>query len=246
MSINSLIKRIIHGHRVDSKRYINYLRSKGMEIGEDVTIYAPTKTTIDECYPWLITIGDHVRITQGVVILAHDYSWSVLKTAYGGQVLGASGRVTIGDNVFIGMNAVITRGVTIGNNVIIGTGSVVTKNCEDNGVYAGNPARRIAELDVFLKKRTDAQIHEAKELAVSYAQRYGTMPPPEVFREYFMLFENYESASKKTWCLDVCELCGNSDETAAYMKAHKPPFENYETFLKFCFDQDEKEDCLLS
>lgn len=239
MSIKSFVKRILHGHRVDSKRYVEYLRRKGMAIGEDVTIYAPTKTTIDECYPWLITIGDHVRIAQGVIILAHDYSWSVLKTAYGGPVLGASGKVTIGNNVFIGMNAVITRGVTIGNNIIIGTGSVVTKDCLDNGVYAGNPARRIAELDMFLEKRKDAQIHEAMVLAISYVQRYGAAPPPEVFREYFMLFEDYESASTKPWCKEVCELCENGGETAEYMKVYKPPFEDYEAFLKYCFDQEE-------
>ena len=148
MSIKDIIKGVVFGHRADSQRYIHYLRGKGMSIGEDVTIYAPTKTTIDECYPWMITIGDHVRITQGVVILTHDYSWSVFKTDFNGCVLGSSGAVNIGNNVFIGMNAIVTCGVTIGNNVIIGAGSVVTKDCEDNGVYAGNPARRIAELDV--------------------------------------------------------------------------------------------------
>lgn len=239
MPIKDLFKGVLYRHRADSKRYIDYLRSKGMTIGEDVTIYAPTKTTIDECYPWLITIGDHVRITQGTIILAHDYSWSVLKTACDGPVLGASGKVTIGNNVFIGMNAIITRGVTIGNNVIIGTGSVVTKDCLDNGVYAGNPARRIAELDVFLKKRMDAQLGEAKVLAKTYLERYGVVPPPEVFREYFMLFEDYESTSTKRWCKEVCELCGNGAETVAYMKAHKRPFENFEAFLKYCLDQDE-------
>ena len=242
MSVKDFARRIIHGHRYDSKRYVDYLRSKGMAIGEDVTVYAPTKTMIDECYPWLITIGNHVRITQGVVILTHDYSWSVLKNAYGGQVLGSSGRVTIGDNVFIGMNAIITCGVTIGNNVIIGAGSVVTKDCLDYGVYAGNPARRVAELDSFLKKRMDAQLHEAETLAVSYMERYGIAPPPEVFREYFMLFENFESASKKTWCTDMCKLCGNEADTMDFLRTHEPRFENYEAFLNYCFSRnDDKE-----
>ena len=53
MPIKSLVKRIIYGHKVDSKRYIDYLRSKGMEIGEDVTIYAPTKTmTLFPVFGW--------------------------------------------------------------------------------------------------------------------------------------------------------------------------------------------------
>ena len=77
-------------------------------------------------------------------------------------------------------------------------------------------------------KRKEAQIREAKVLAISYVQRYGTMPPPKVFWEYFMLFEDYESASTKLWYKEVCEPCENwGGKTAEYMKAHKPPFENY-------------------
>ena len=81
----------------------------------------------------MITIGNHVRITEGVKILTHDYAWAVLKTETG-AILGASGTVKIGDNVFIGMNTVITRNVEIGNNVIIGAGSVVTSSCNQNSV----------------------------------------------------------------------------------------------------------------
>ncbi len=50
-----------------------------MKIGNDVEVYVPSKTLIDEQYPWMITIGNHVRITEGVKILTHDYSWFVIK-----------------------------------------------------------------------------------------------------------------------------------------------------------------------
>ena len=129
MRVKEIGKKLIQGKRYSSETYIAYLRKLGVSIGEDCTIYVPTKTLIDEQYPWMITIGDHVRITEGVKILTHDYSWSVLKT-YQGGILGSSGRVTIGNNVFIGMDAIITAGVQIGENVIIGAGSVVTKNCD--------------------------------------------------------------------------------------------------------------------
>ena len=49
--------------------------------------------------------------------------------------------VTIGDNVWLGGNTVITPGVTIGNNVVIGAGSVVTKDIPDNTIAVGNPCR---------------------------------------------------------------------------------------------------------
>lgn len=74
-----------------SGEMLQSLRDKGAQIGEDVLIYSPSNTMIDSTAPWLLTIGDHVRITEGVKILTHDYAWSVLKH-YGdepGAVIGA-------------------------------------------------------------------------------------------------------------------------------------------------------------
>jgi acetyltransferase-like isoleucine patch superfamily enzyme len=54
--------------------------------------------------------------------------------------------VRIGDNVWIGMNAVVLKGVTIGENSVIGAGAVVTKDVPANVVVAGNPAKVVKEL----------------------------------------------------------------------------------------------------
>lgn len=48
--------------------------------------------------------------------------------------------VKIGNNVWIGMNAVILKGVTIGENSVVAAGAVVTKSVEPNTVVGGNPA----------------------------------------------------------------------------------------------------------
>ena len=186
MNIKEMLKVLIYGRKANSARYIAYLKKIGVTVGEDVVIYSPMKTEIDEQYPWMLKIGSHVRIATGAIILNHDYSWSVLKTAKGGSILGASGKVTIGDNVFIGMNAIITRGVTIGNNVVIGAGSVVTKDCPEGGIYAGNPARRIADLDTFFEKRKALQLKEAKDLAVEYYNVYGKKPEPARILNHFI------------------------------------------------------------
>ena len=58
MLIKELLKRIVHGKKYDSRTYIDYLRSLGMIIGEDCAIYVPTKTSIDETRPWLISLGN--------------------------------------------------------------------------------------------------------------------------------------------------------------------------------------------
>lgn len=240
--IKSIIRKILFGVKADSESYIRYLRNIGMSIGEDVTIYAPMKVTIDEQYPWMITIGEHVRITEGVRILTHDYSWSVLKnnsnkSLQSGGVFGASGVVEIGNNVFIGMDSIITRGVKIGDNVIIGTGSVVTKDLPSNGVYAGVPAKRIMSIDEYYEKRKRAQFNEAKELAVKYFDRYGKRPGEEVFHEYFMLFETADAAQKNDVFRNKIALCKNELDTVEYMRAHKAMFSSYDEFIEKCFEK---------
>jgi acetyltransferase-like isoleucine patch superfamily enzyme len=55
--------------------------------------------------------------------------------------------VKIGSNVWIGMNAVILKGVTIGDNSVVAAGSVVTKSVAANTVVAGNPAVVVKELN---------------------------------------------------------------------------------------------------
>lgn len=232
------VKKILLGKRYSSESYINYLRNIGVKIGEDCVIYVPSKTLIDEQYPWMITIGNHVRITEGCKLLTHDYSWSVLKLYDRGEescggIYGASGQVTIHDNVFIGMNTLICRGVTIGSNVIIGAGSVVTKDCAPNGVYAGVPAKRIAEVDDFLEKRKRAQLDEAKALAIGYYQRYGKKAPQNVFHEYFMLFTHTDDIPLEFE--NKMKLCGNYEESWKYLNNHMPQFDSFEEFLEYCY-----------
>ncbi|PYI72815.1 MAG: acyltransferase [Verrucomicrobia bacterium] len=57
-----------------------------------------------------------------------------------------TGPVKICDNVWIGMNAVILKGVTIGENSVVAAGSVVTKSVGPNTVVAGNPAVLVRRL----------------------------------------------------------------------------------------------------
>ena len=60
--------------------------------------------------------------------------------------------ISIGNNCWIGGNAVINPGVKLGHNVVVGAGSVVTKSFEDNVVIAGNPAKVIQFIDNTSRK----------------------------------------------------------------------------------------------
>jgi len=60
-----------------------------------------------------------------------------------------SGAPKIGDNVDIGVSAIIIGNIQIGNNVTIGAGAVITKNVSDNSVMVGNPANLLKKVYDF-------------------------------------------------------------------------------------------------
>ena len=124
-----------------------------------------------------------------MVILSHDYGWAVTKAVYG-DVLGSVRPVTIGDNVYIGMNAIILAGSHIGNNVIIGANSTVTGSIPDNCVAVGSPCRKIYSLDEYHEKKKKVQLDEAVEIARQYFACYRKYPPVDIFREHFWLWSN--------------------------------------------------------
>lgn len=55
--------------------------------------------------------------------------------------------IYIKNHAWIGMNAIILKGVTIGEGAIVGAGSVVTKDVPDWTIVGGNPAKVIKEID---------------------------------------------------------------------------------------------------
>ena len=112
-----------------------------------------------------IVIGDDVTMAWGIYLYTHDShsldwkervndiarqnedyragrnfisskNWSVVKTA----------PIHICDKAWIGMNAIILKGVTVGEGAIVGAGAVVTHDVPPWSVVAGNPARVVKML----------------------------------------------------------------------------------------------------
>lgn len=102
--------------------------------------------------PYLITLGNQVMISDDVRFSTHDGGMQVLNNMGLLENADSFGTIEIGNNVFIGMRALILKGVKIGDNVVVGAGSVVTKTLPSNFVYAGIPARRICSIDDYYKK----------------------------------------------------------------------------------------------
>lgn len=90
-----------------------------------------------------VRIGDNCQMAPNVAIYTagHPVHPVSRNSAYEYGI-----EVTIGDNVWIGGNAVIVPGVHIGSNTVIGAGSVVTKDIPDWVIAAGNPCRVIREI----------------------------------------------------------------------------------------------------
>jgi serine O-acetyltransferase len=74
-----------------------------------------------------VTIGENVTLTHGITL---------------GHVNGHSPRIN--NNVYIGPGACVLGGITIGNNVVIGANAVVTKDIPDNAIVVGNPGTIIS------------------------------------------------------------------------------------------------------
>lgn len=132
------IKMIIR--RLIPIRYLcDYLRRQGVVIGNDCDICRSASFGSE---PYLIRLGNHVRVNAGVNFVTHDGGYWILRNrnvGYGDEFKDADkfGMITVKDNVHIGTNAIIMPGVTIGENTVIACGAVVTHDVPPNSIWGG-------------------------------------------------------------------------------------------------------------
>ncbi|MGI6222221.1 MAG: sugar O-acetyltransferase [Prevotella sp.] len=112
---------------------------KNIHIGDNfIANYHVTILDIRE-----VNIGNYVMIGPNTLISTVNHP---MYPSGRRRHLGIAKPVTIGDDVWIGGNAVILPGVTIGNNCVVAAGAVVTKDVPANSLVAGVPARIIKQL----------------------------------------------------------------------------------------------------
>lgn len=133
---------------------MKFLRDSGAIIGKNVKISSIDGFGTEPC---LIEIGDNVYFANSSIkLLTHDGGIMVLKRiGLADKTNDLFGKIKIGNNCFIGINATILKNVTIGDNCIIGAGSIVTKSVPPNSVVAGVPARVICTINEYYEKNKE-------------------------------------------------------------------------------------------
>ena len=127
---------------------------KGTEISGDITIGDYSYISSPNTYVSNAIIGKHCSIARNVTIGVggHNYHWVttgaiIVDSDYNfipnpKDVIQKDTPI-IGNDVWIGMNTMIMRGVKIGDGAVIAAGSVVTKDVEPYSIVAGIPAKHI-------------------------------------------------------------------------------------------------------
>jgi len=87
-----------------------------------------------------VALDDDVTVAASVIISSHDGAY---QQARGGEMKAAP--ISVRDHAFIGNGAIMLPGVTIGRRCIVGAGAVVTKNCNEDLVIVGVPARVLSK-----------------------------------------------------------------------------------------------------
>lgn len=111
----------------------------------DVTIGDNTRIGIHCTLIGPVCIGNNVNLAQGITVTALNHNFADTNRRIDEQGISTN-PVMIGDDVWIGANAVILPGVTIGRHVVVAAGAVVTKDVPEYSVVAGVPAKVIKEV----------------------------------------------------------------------------------------------------
>lgn len=167
----SIIEKIygfLQNHCCDSVNRAEILRKKGYLIGNDCEIFDNVSFGSE---PYLIQIGNNVKIASGCTFITHDGGMHVLRNL---NLLPNSDKfnpIFIGDNVFIGMKSIILPGVHIGKNCVIGAGSIVVKDIPPNTVAAGIPAKVLKTVEQYYLENKD-KVDFTKQLSSNAKRGY--------------------------------------------------------------------------
>ena len=132
---------------------IELLKLFGAKLGSNIII----KPAINIKYPWNLSVGDNVWIgenvwidnlakveisnnvciSQGAMLLCGNHNYK--KTSFDLIV----GKITLKEGSWVGAKSIVCPNVTLHENSILTVGSIAVQDLEPNGIYQGNPAKKI-------------------------------------------------------------------------------------------------------
>lgn len=228
MNIRKIIYKLLgKSHLSSSEAYIDYLRGKGVKIGNGCYAIKPSETSIDVSRSELLEIGDNVFLHKGLNIQTHDWASWVFVNKYG-DFVPSHGKIKIGNNVWFGENVTVLKGTEIGDNVIIGANSIVTRNIPSDCVAVGTPARVICTIDEYYAKRKRIYPEEAIEYALSIYES-GRKPELEDFKDDYPVFvdgDNYQDYDFPY------STIFNDESFEMWKKNHRAVYRGFDEFMK--------------
>lgn len=223
---------LIYPHSYCHSAFIKYLKANGAKIGEGTRFISPHLCSVDPGRLDYIEIGNNCCLSC-VSILAHDYSWYTLLESCGDILPDAGGTVKIGNNVFVGFQALILKDTIIGDNVIIGARSVVKGIVPSNTVWAGVPARQICTIEEFYKNRVCRRLKDAIYRRDHIRSVKGRDPEIKEMEMFGYLFLERTADNYERYIKDI-EFNGIKDNPVVkdFFFQSSPAFSSFEEFLK--------------
>lgn len=234
--MKKLIRKLILKQYANNESYINYLKEKGANIGENVIFLSPNKKPIDERRIRYFSCGNNVVICDGVKFIIHDYSWENLRKTHNEILPNWGGKISVGNNVFIGVNTIILKDCKIGDNVIIGAGSVVTQSIPDNCVCGGNPCKVICTMDEYYNKRKNNLLNEAVTMYKEIKEQKQEIPSKFDMAWFGYIFTPKGEREELLERLNV--IGDNQQEVFELFLNCEPIFKNFKDFIDYAEQSD--------
>ena len=111
----------------------------------DVIIGDHTRVGLHNTIIGPVTIGSHVNLAQGITVTALNHNFEESSKRIDEQGVTTK-PVIIGNDIWIGANAVILPGVSIGDHSVVAAGAIVTKDVPPHSLVAGVPAKIIKKI----------------------------------------------------------------------------------------------------
>jgi acetyltransferase-like isoleucine patch superfamily enzyme len=123
-----------------------------IKINENGSLIIGDNVNISSACIWAhksIKIGNNVNIGANVIIMdsdAHSLNYRYRRDIVKDMQNKIDEPIIIGNDVLIGANSIILKGVKIGDRSIIGAGSVVTKEIPSDSISCGSPAKVVRHI----------------------------------------------------------------------------------------------------